>query len=84
MSQHQEVNQKKDLMAPAAVGYIAQQLDSQSELMTRAAVCSLFGVVPATLRNWELRGLLRPFRLNARVLRYDRRDVDKLLREAQS
>ena len=37
-----------------------------------------------TLRKIELRGLLHPIRLSARTLRYDIRDIERLIEDARA
>ena len=51
-------------------------------LLTPAETLSILGYKTKTnhsLRHLEQRGLLKPIRLSARTLRYDPRDVEKLI-----
>jgi DNA-binding transcriptional MerR regulator len=53
-----------------------------SDLLTRCEVARLLRVTNRTIRNYELTGQLRPFRLNQRVIRYKAADVERLIEPA--
>jgi DNA-binding transcriptional MerR regulator len=50
-------------------------------LLTRREVADIFRVTTHTIRMWELRDLIPTIRQNARVIRYRRSDVEKLIEE---
>jgi len=47
--------------------------------MKRSAAALMLGVTPATLRRYELRGILPAVRLNSRLTLYREADVLKLV-----
>jgi predicted site-specific integrase-resolvase len=47
--------------------------------LKRAEVAALARVSTHTIRAYEIRGVLRPVRINARTIRYKAADVQKLL-----
>lgn len=49
------------------------------ETLTRQQVADHFNVCTHTVRLWELRGMLHPVRLNARVIRYPVEEINKLI-----
>lgn len=51
-------------------------------LLTAEQVANHFGVCRTTIRRWTNRGLLRPARLNRRIIRYFPSDVARLVRDA--
>jgi len=58
-----------------------------ASLLTPAEALTILGFrtkTNHTLRHLELRGLLKPIRLSARTLRYDPRDVVKLIEGARA
>ena len=53
---------------------------SRPELLSRKQVAKMAGVHPGTVKRWECRDkVLTPIRINSRVIRYDKAEVDKLL-----
>ena len=53
---------------------------SRTELLSRKQVAEIAGVHPGTVKRWECRDkALTPIRINSRVVRYDKVEVDKLL-----
>lgn len=46
--------------------------------LSRREAAELLGVGEKTLRRWELRGQLGAVRINRRVIRYRRSDIDEL------
>jgi DNA-binding transcriptional MerR regulator len=48
-------------------------------LLSRKQVAKIAGVHPGTVKRWERRGLLKAYRINSRVVRYERHDVMELL-----
>ena len=53
---------------------------SHNELLSRKQVAKMAGVHPGTVKRWERRDkVLTPIRINSRVIRYDKAEVDKLL-----
>lgn len=61
---------------------VSKNEDSQTNptkaFLTREEAGNLLGVSPWTLRRWELKGVLPAVRLNRRVIRYRRSDIDAL------
>ena len=49
------------------------------QLLSRKQVAEIAGVHPGTVKRWERRGLLKAYRINSRVVRYERHDVMELL-----
>ncbi len=49
------------------------------ETLTRKEAAKIFGVHPGSLKRWEKSGKLRPIRLTARCLRYNKAEVLQLL-----
>ena len=49
------------------------------ETLNRAQTAKIFGVHPGSLKRWEKSGKLRPIKITARTLRYDKREVLALL-----
>ncbi len=58
--------------------------DKHPETLTRKETAKIFGVHPGSLKRWEKSGKLRPIKLTARTLRYDKREVLQLLEGGQS
>lgn len=57
-----------------------QEQNTETEkLHTRRQLASRFDVTPHTIRAWELKGLLRPVKVNQRVLRYPESQVKNLI-----
>lgn len=53
---------------------------SLPELLSRKQVAKMAGVHPGTVKRWERRDkVLTPIRINSRIIRYDKVEVDKLL-----
>ena len=52
------------------------------KLPSRQQVADDFGVCVHTIARWEKQGLLKAVRINARVIRYRREDVLRLLNDA--
>ena len=53
---------------------------SRNELLSRKQVAEIAGVHPGTVKRWERRDkVLTPIRINSRIIRYDKVEVDKLL-----
>ena len=53
---------------------------SRTELLSRKQVAEIAGVHPGTVKRWECRDkALTPIRINSRVVRYDKVEVDQLL-----
>ena len=53
---------------------------SRPELLSRKKIAKMAGVHPGTVKRWERRDkVLTPIRINSRVIRYDKAEVDKLL-----
>ena len=53
---------------------------NRPELLSRMQVAKMAGVHPGTVKRWECRDkVLTPIRINSRVVRYDKVEVDKLL-----
>jgi excisionase family DNA binding protein len=51
-------------------------------LLSQRDVLLIFGIGERTLRRWVSQGLLRQVRVNGRLYRYHRADVEKLIDEA--
>lgn len=49
------------------------------ETLTRKQAAKIFGVHPGSLKRWEKSGKLRPIKITARTLRYDKREVLAML-----
>lgn len=59
---------------------ILQMHVSRSGLVSRKEVAKLAGVHPGTVKRWERRDkVLTPIRINSRVVRYNKAEVEKLL-----
>ena len=58
--------------------------DKHPETLTRKEAAKIFGVHPGSLKRWEKSGKLRPIKLTARTLRYDKCEVLQLLEGVQS
>lgn len=54
------------------------------ELLTRRQVARRCQTCTHTIMRWERRGLIKSIRINARVLRYRRSEVERLLQHAAS
>ena len=53
---------------------------NRPELLSRIQVAKMAGVHPGTVKRWECRDkVLTPIRINSRVVRYDKVEVDQLL-----
>lgn len=53
---------------------------NRPELLSRMQVAKMAGVHPGTVKRWECRDkVLTPIRINSRVVRYDKVEVDQLL-----
>jgi hypothetical protein len=52
---------------------------AQPETLNRTQTAKIFGVHPGSLKRWEKSGKLRPIKITARTLRYDKREVLALL-----
>ncbi len=53
---------------------------SRHELLSRKQIAKMAAVHPGTVKRWECRDkVLTPIRINSRVIRYDKAQVDKLL-----
>jgi len=53
---------------------------TRSGLVSRKEVAKLAGVHPGTVKRWERRDkVLTPIRINSRVVRYNKAEVEKLL-----
>jgi len=50
------------------------------ELLTTAEVCSILRVTRNTLYNYVQRGTLKQIRINERLIRYDKSEIERLLR----
>jgi predicted site-specific integrase-resolvase len=55
--------------------------DTDTDLMTRRQVASLFGVTSATVATWPRRGVITEVRNEAGRPRYRRADVERLYRD---
>ena len=53
-----------------------------AELVSRKCAAEKIGVSTETLKRWERRGLLHPIVFNARLIRYRRADIDRLVEQA--
>jgi len=51
--------------------------------LSRRAVAARFSVCTETVKRWEQRGMLKPIRLNSRLVRYRLSDVLKMEEQAQ-
>ena len=51
-----------------------------SQLLTTREACAYLRVCKTTLRTWIADGLIHPIRLGPKVLRFDPRDLDGVLR----
>ena len=52
--------------------------------LTRKEIAEAFGIHPGSVKRWEAAGKLIPIKMTARCVRYDRAQVEKLIRgEAQ-
>ena len=49
------------------------------DLLTRQQVAKHFKVCTSTIRLWERRGMLPAIRINPRVIRYKKEDVEKVV-----
>jgi len=49
------------------------------QLLSRRDAANLLRVDPRTIRRYECAGLIKPIRLNCRVTRYLREDIEKLV-----
>ena len=53
---------------------------NRPELLSRKQVAKMAGVHPGTVKRWERRDkVLTPIRINSRVVRYNKTEVEKLL-----
>lgn len=53
---------------------------NRPELLSRKQIAKMAAVHPGTVKRWERRDkVLTPIRINSRVIRYDKAEVDKLL-----
>jgi hypothetical protein len=48
-------------------------------LVSRREAADMLGINPRTVREYERRGLLSPIRLNCRVIRYRREELERLI-----
>jgi DNA-binding transcriptional MerR regulator len=55
------------------------QHNGSLRFLSRKQVAKIAGVHPGTVKRWERRGLLKAYRINSRVVRYERHDVMELL-----
>ncbi|MCX7927144.1 MAG: MerR family DNA-binding transcriptional regulator [Candidatus Omnitrophica bacterium] len=53
--------------------------DSVKEILTISEAAKLLGVLPLTLRNWEKKGLLRPFRTLGGHRRFRKTDLEQII-----
>jgi DNA-binding transcriptional MerR regulator len=51
-----------------------------TDLMKRKEVAERLRVTSRTIRSYEQAGKLHPIRLNERVIRYDSKEVEKLIK----
>jgi transposase-like protein len=58
---------------------IKQPERAQPETLTRKQAAKIFGVHPGSLKRWEKSGKLRPIKITARTLRYDKREIEAML-----
>lgn len=58
---------------------IKQPERAQPETLTRKQAAKIFGVHPGSLKRWEKSGKLRPIKITARTLRYDKASVLAML-----
>lgn len=56
---------------------------SQPNLLTRRQLADRLQLCPHSIRRLELRGALRALHINGRVVRYDVREVERFLAQAQ-
>ena len=56
-----------------------QSEDKKPETLTRKDAAEIFNVHPGSLKRWEKSGKLRPIRLTARCVRYNKAEVLQLL-----
>jgi len=59
--------------------HIATVMKTLPELLSSRRVREILGVCPNTLRRMEIRGQLKPFRLNSRVKRFFLKDVQAFI-----
>jgi len=53
--------------------------ETKPETMSRKEVARIFGVHPGSLKRWEKSGRLRPIKLTARCVRYNKAEILQLL-----
>ncbi len=55
-----------------------------SELLTPAEAAEVLGITQRSLRKWIAAGTLTAYRLNGKLIRIKREDLDKLLQPIQA
>ena len=56
----------------------------QEPLVSRREAADMVSVTPKTIREYERKGLLTPIRLNCRVIRYERQELERLIAKCSS
>lgn len=59
-----------------------QQQQDNDRLLTADEVAETFGVTKKTLQRWEKDGYLTPVRIGGGLVRYKRKDVQQIARQA--
>ena len=54
-----------------------------TDLMSRRQVANLFGVCTGTIKRWQHNGELKAVVLNPRLTRYERSEIERLLKEGR-
>lgn len=57
--------------------------DNTPKLWTRGRLADAASVCCHTIARWEKRGLIRPLKINARVVRYEDAEVQRFLASAK-
>ena len=58
--------------------------EKKPDILTRKQIAEEFQVSTTTIREWERRGIVMGIRINSRLIRYRREDINKILQTAQS
>ena len=73
-------------LSPAEVVALLESNETSRARIARLVSCAEFakelGVCSHTIRRMERRGLIRAFRINARLIRYPASELERLLKEA--
>jgi predicted DNA-binding transcriptional regulator AlpA len=58
--------------------------NSSPEFLSRRQIATLLGVSTETIKRRDKSGLLKSVRLNSRLIRYPRAEVDRMIKEASA